>query len=289
MADIDNYVKLMLHGDGVDNGTTFTDSSSVNRSITYSNATTKTDVKKFGTASIRIASSGYLNFGTSADWNFGSSPFTVDFWIYRNRQNVQEAFANTWAAPSDTDNWHLGVLDSNTIFWFPRGTGGGILLSTNPLLQAGWHHIAIVSDGSFCRLFLDGNLEASGAIVAGSNSDHNVVFGVSSVDMLSQPFYGYVDELRVSKGVARWTSNFIPATSAYQGIIYSIAGYVSEDSKIVVYNNSNDSLLTSSVKYVGNYTIDDLPNQNKVNVVAIPTNSGIAPKVEVGITPISSE
>ena len=87
---IDQYTKLMLHCDGVNAGTTFTDSSSQHSGQTahtvsaFGNAQTSTTQKKFGTAAYyaTVAGAGYLTIPASDDWIFGTGDFTIDFWLY---------------------------------------------------------------------------------------------------------------------------------------------------------------------------------------------------------------
>jgi prepilin-type N-terminal cleavage/methylation domain-containing protein len=80
---IDPKIVLLLHMNGADNGTTFTDSSSYTHTVGYNaNAVTKTAVQKFGTASAYF--SGYQDFlysADSADWDMNSGDFTMDAWV----------------------------------------------------------------------------------------------------------------------------------------------------------------------------------------------------------------
>ena len=91
----DNYTKLLLNMDGANDGTAFTDSSASAHTVTaVANAVTKTDEKKFGTASAYFDdNSSWLTVPDSDDWTMGSENFTID----------------CWATPSVTDT-HFGIL-----------------------------------------------------------------------------------------------------------------------------------------------------------------------------------
>ena len=113
-SGIDSYTKLMLHADGSDQGTSFTDSSSgaktvtntesydsytklmlhmennvtdsaAGKTVTNNNATFSSSVYKMGGyAGVFNGSNAYLSLADSDDWNFGSGDFTVDFWVRFN-------------------------------------------------------------------------------------------------------------------------------------------------------------------------------------------------------------
>lgn len=79
-----------------------------------------------------------------------------------------------------------------------------------------WNHVALSFDGSNIRLFLNGNLEATA-----SNTDGWYDLGQMEVGCYTNPnyttygFLGDIDEVRITKGVARYTSNFIPPTKPF--------------------------------------------------------------------------
>ena len=256
---LDNYAKLLLHSDGANNSTIFADSSSSPKTVTAGgNAKISTTQNKFGGASGYLDGSGdYLSIPASADFNFGSSPFAIDFWFYRTQSNVQETFLNSWQNFNATNNWATYVDASNKLGWYPQGyqnnTGPHFSGSTS-VSQDTWHHVAFTYDGSVCRIFLDGALDGSLTVVAGSNSTQAVIFGINSVDFVSQPFKGYLDELRVTKGLARWTSNFTPPTSAYASAGYSLT-YIA---------GSNGTISGSASQSVS-------PNGNGTAVTAVPS------------------
>lgn len=84
MPGIDAYTVLMLHMDGTDEGTTFTDSSTSAHTVT-ANGQTNTEIGQsmFGSASGQFdGTDDYLSIPDSADWNFGNGDFTIDFWVY---------------------------------------------------------------------------------------------------------------------------------------------------------------------------------------------------------------
>lgn len=213
-------VSLLLHMDGANNGTSFPDSSSNNITMVRSGAvTTKTAIFKFGTASVFFPGSAYLYAADSELWNWGSGNFTVEFWLYPTIVNKRELII----AQSDTSggNASIGILIEKTVtnklrFLLVASGGGTVfdLSSSANLNSTGvWQHIACVRDGSLMRVFIDGTqsgtLAISGTLV---NSTFPFLIGSSS---FGNAFTGYVDDLRITKGVARYTANFTPPTEAF--------------------------------------------------------------------------
>ena len=76
-------VSLLMHMDGTNGGTTFTDNSNYALSVTPTNATTSTTQVKFGTASAYFNGSAYLTMPTTSQFAFGTGDFTIEFWGYR--------------------------------------------------------------------------------------------------------------------------------------------------------------------------------------------------------------
>jgi hypothetical protein len=81
-AGIDSYTKLMMHCDGANSATVFTDSSLAPHIITSTNTITSTTTPKFGTASAYFDGTGdYMSIPYSTDFDFGTDDITIDFWF----------------------------------------------------------------------------------------------------------------------------------------------------------------------------------------------------------------
>lgn len=214
--------------DGINNGTDFPDSSSSAHTITRTgNPKTVTAVKKFGTASCDfIPGAENLNSADSADWDFGDADFTIDYWY---KLNVEITTGPT----ADVRRVYSAGLESNNleIFFGTRGKDGDIQFNfgtytgsytqvySDPItmnIAAGWYHCAVVRDGSFVRFFLNGTLISSAAWTTTVDADGPLLIGCRDISGTKSEFIkDYVDELRISKGIARWTSNFTPPVSPY--------------------------------------------------------------------------
>ena len=214
---IDSYTKLLLHMDGADTSTTFTDSSlSAHTATANGNAQIDTAQSKFGGASgLFDGTDDYLNLDGHADFAFGTADFTVDFWVQLNATGIQQAFYDS--RPSGANGLYswLGVTSGNVLFY--HANSGTRITGTTALGTGAWYHIALARSGTSTKLFLDGTQE--GSTYSDSN---NYIVGASRPTLATNgnsvttnELNGWLDEVRVSKGIARWTANFTPPIEAY--------------------------------------------------------------------------
>jgi type II secretory pathway pseudopilin PulG len=219
----DSYTKSLLHLNGVNGDQGFPDSSaSAHVATQYDNAQISTAQSKFGGASGYFDGSGdYLEVLSTSDFDMGTDLWTIDFWV------KPSGVAGLWGL----------ALDSSNKIYFWNGNGGLAIMGTNfyyhwigggPLSNA-WHHIAITRYGTGQNnlyVLIDGvqtsgtwsdNLEGSEALP----DVNKLIIGIDALSGGSGWLNGYIDEFRVSKGIARWTSNFTPPTSAYSADSYT--------------------------------------------------------------------
>ena len=207
---------FLAHCEGADASTTFTDSSVGAHTVTPAgNAQIDTAQFKFGAASALFDGTGdYLTLDGSADFAFGAGDFTVDFWV---------RFASLAAAtiiydsrPASTNGFYPTIYaDSSLLRFFTNGADritGATSLSTGT-----WYHVAVSRVGASTRLFLNGAQEGS------TYADTNVYLNGSSRPAIGSSGHtigtstlnGWKDEIRVSKGIARWTGTFTPPAVPY--------------------------------------------------------------------------
>ncbi|MDD5060968.1 MAG: LamG domain-containing protein [Candidatus Marinimicrobia bacterium] len=214
----DSYNKLMLHMNGSDGGTTFTDSAT-SKSVTRNGDTSISQVNASG---LFDGTGDYLSLTDSADWNFGTGDFTIDFWIK----------FNSISSPNDQIIINQRVNSNNTWWVYKNNTNnisvvfyiGGVAKGSysTPLWSTptDWHHFAFIRNGTTGEIFIDGV----------SSGTENTAFGINDVGDLAADlvigaegagapdsfyFNGWLDEVRISKGIARWTANFTPSATPY--------------------------------------------------------------------------
>jgi hypothetical protein len=224
MAGNDSYTKVLLQFDGSDASTTITDVAFGATPATWTaagNAQLDTSIVKFGTAALLLDGTGdEITASDSANFDYGSGDWTVDFWFNRaggdgaNRfifgqgdsgiANGLSVFANL-----TTGNVMRGVVTAD-------GSTQVTVTGTTTYTATGWHHCAFVRTGNTLKLFLDGVQE--GGDVAFSSTVHNstntmAIGGTGAATTLL--WNGSLDEFRISIGIARWTTGFTPPTEAY--------------------------------------------------------------------------
>ena len=212
-------VTLLLHcEENDDNVGTRDDSARHHDSKWSSQSVISTDQKKFGDASLYFPTAGsYINFPGSSDFSFGGD-FTWEMWI-RTPSTMSSAYRVAgWNTPS-TDiahQWHIS--SSKKLYFYYNNDSAWDLYSTTQLAANTWYHIAVSRTGSNLRLFLDGTEEASVTYSDPiGHSIYDLLLARTSQFSVEGFPGGYIDEVRITNGVGRYTSDFTPASAAFSG------------------------------------------------------------------------
>jgi len=198
------------------NGAIF-DNAMMNDLETVGNAQISTSVKKYGTGSLSFDGTGdYLTTPNSPNLNFGSGDFTIELWLYSTVGTSNESVVNKGYNNAGNLSYLL-FLDANTLGFFASSNGTSFDIASNISMgtatQNTWVHFAASRSGSSIRLFRNGTLintvTSSATIYTGTT---NLYIGSSDSGGLN--FNGYIDDLRITKGYARYTATFTPPTAA---------------------------------------------------------------------------
>jgi len=222
----DSYAKSLLHMNGTDGSTTFTDSAAggTHSWTARGNAQIDTAQSKFGGASGLFDGTGdYIDTPDSADWAMGSGDFTVDFWVKRGAIGTKQFIdgqSNSGGANSSI-GWHFRFNANNTVSFFAfYGSNCAVATSTGTITDTTtWHHIAGVRNGTGTgnlKLYIDGINDGTSNLGSNSLNDSPYVLAIGRLGLYNGAYFnGWIDEYRVSKGIARWTANFTPPTDEY--------------------------------------------------------------------------
>lgn len=215
---IDTATKALLHFDGSNGSQTFTDETGKTWTAAGT-AQISTSQATFGQSGLFDGNSDYISTPDSDDWSFGTGDFTIDFWVKRTRTDVAEAFIGQGAASGG------GLTQSFVISVEANASGTGLIgngsntKSAGPLVldDTDWHHVALIRSGNNLYISKDGVLSSSTDVSGYSiqNSSDTVCVGSYGSYTGAYLFSGYIDELRISKGIARWTADFTPPTGPY--------------------------------------------------------------------------
>lgn len=207
-------VSLLLHGDGADNGTVFTDNSPTPKTVTaYGNAKISTAQSKFGGASCNFpgSSTDYAIIPTSSDFAFGTGDFTIEAWLYipTGISGSYAAICDIRATPQGNNSTLFKINSSRQLGYYSASE----INTTSSVPLATWTHVAICRSSGTTRLFIDGVLGATATDNDDKTSRHCYIGRV--YDNAHPAFSGYIDDLRITKGVARYTESFTPPAAAF--------------------------------------------------------------------------
>ena len=183
------------------------DRSGINNLDTVGNAQIDTAVKKYGTGSMQFDGTGdILRNENPNDLALGTGDFTVEFWMNIPSVSTTQVFFDM--RHNSNANSALTVFVSSG-FKFYAGTSE---ITIGTISNDTWHHIAIVRDGSTIRSFIDG---VAGGTESNTNDLTCVEFRIGARWDDGTPMTGYIDDFRITKGIARYTANFTPPTAAH--------------------------------------------------------------------------
>lgn len=214
----DAYTKTASHFDGADAATAYTDP--VAGAYTFvGNAQLDTAQTKFGSASLLLDGTGdYLTLADSANWAMGSGDFTVDCWIKKNADGVTGYIWGRGSA-AGIEVFALRTNSGNTLTFYFRNDvpAGQEMTTTSTITGTAWHHIASIRNGNTVKVYIDGIADATTLDVTGKTMiTDDTTFSVGRFGAYDGLYFnGWNDELRISKGIARWTANFTPPVSPY--------------------------------------------------------------------------
>jgi hypothetical protein len=208
-------VSLLLHMNGSAGSTTFTDVAG-NIITPNGGAQLSTTQSKFGGASFRGVSQ-YLTIADSTPLTMNTGDFTIEMWVWFDTSAGAYILYNKAAGTGfyPTQLW----FDTNSHVAFRGFDDAGPTLVYNILGSTAvtantWHHVAAVRDGSTFRLFLDGVSQGTATSGATLYTPTNPI-AIGAYNNGVSPLLGYIDEVRVTKGVARYTANFTPPTAPF--------------------------------------------------------------------------
>ena len=210
---------LLLHGDGTNGSTTILDSSKVAGSpktvTAVGNAQISTAQSKFGGASIAFDGSGdYLNIPSGVGFQFGTGDFTIETWLFTRSLSTFQVILDTRPAEGNGAYVFLGLNYTSGELVYYVNTAERIITTTSAIAANTWTHIAVSRLGTSTKLFVSG-------VQVGSWTDptdyliSSPRIGQSKFALFPDTFNGYIDDLRITKGIARYTANFSVPTAPF--------------------------------------------------------------------------
>ena len=186
------------------------DNAQMNDLETVGNAQISTTQSKFGGASLYFDGTGdYLVAPSNSIFSFGTGDFTIECWYYSGATGQQTVFdtRNTSSGP--------GVLVytlSNKLRVYSNGVD---YIGTANVASNTWVHLVVERRSSALYTYVNGTVDINGTSYTPNLTDSSCIVGY---DIRYGGFYlnGYIDDLRITKGIARYIANFMPQTSQWQ-------------------------------------------------------------------------
>ena len=220
-TDADPYfsnVSLLLHMDGASGSTTFTDSSGTPKTVTASGATISTTQSKFGGASGSFGASAYATSPISSAFEFGTGDFCVEAFVFitsfSNARIVGIGQGANGGGPYT--GWSLRITSTLVGFYRYDGATETDRSTSHSAAANAWHHIAVSRSSGTLNTYLNGTRLASVTDTTSYNriNSDNLEIGGVNFGGTTIPLNGYIDELRITKGTARYTGSTITVPTA---------------------------------------------------------------------------
>ena len=196
------------------------DSTGKNVLETVGNAQIDTAVSKFGSGSMEFDGTGdYAVLPYNPDLLFASGNFTIEGWVYRVSAANADAICGIWTVSTSTASYLL-TFGNGDVTRLRFGSSNGstttfVESSTGAVPANQWVHFAIVRNGNTLLMFADGVQVYSASFTTTLNNT-TTGFTIASVSGGGNDPNIFIDDLRITKGVARYTANFTPPARAFE-------------------------------------------------------------------------
>lgn len=206
---------LQFGFDGANGSTTFVDTKGRYFSA-VGNAQISTAQSVSGGASVLFDGTGdYITTSESVeDFIFGTGDFTVEFWVKTSDANACLLDFYT----TGQNAWQVFLTPSGQIQWYVTSA---VKTTTATVNNNAWRHVAVVRASGILNIFIDGVVDGAGVSHTTNLAYKTPTFSIGAqvnVRNATYDFGGNLDNLRITKGVARYTADFTPPTAAFSAV-----------------------------------------------------------------------
>ena len=185
------------------------DNAMANDLETVGNAQISTSVVKYGTGSMYFDGTGdYLYQPSTPNLTFGSGDFTVEMWVNPAALSGTISFLIGMRPATTNGAYPVLYATSSGTYWYVSSANriSGSVLSTST-----WTHLTVCRSGTSTKMFINGIQTGSTYSDSTSYLMSRLYIGASDYNSGSSEYLnGYIDDLRITKGVARYVTNFTP-------------------------------------------------------------------------------
>jgi hypothetical protein len=190
------------------------DASTLNVFETVGNAQVSTSIKKYGLSSIAFDGAGdYLLAPSNPSMDFRGS-FTIEMWV--NFVNVNSTWQSIISrAYGVAGGWRLYKNDGNNQLRWYSSTTSVVLTTGSTLANNTWSHIALVRNSGVITIYIDGVSRGSASNTTSYVPGNYALEIGQGVVTSTFPMNGYIQDLRITNGIARYTANFTPPPALF--------------------------------------------------------------------------
>ena len=213
----DSRISLYLPFD-----TDFADLSSYNHTPTESfNGAqyVQTSVAQFGGSAFFDNNDDYVTYDNHSSFIFGSEDFTVEG-FFNSSEVGSDGLIGVWGGPSSGLRcWLISFSLGNLYAAFSTDGNSATSLNSGVSVSTGqWYNFSFTREGSTFRLFVDGVLKATATNSSSlKNSSQDLAVGSNNQSLTSLEYFGYLDDIRITKGLALYTTAYTVPTQAVGG------------------------------------------------------------------------
>lgn len=192
------------------------DASAKNNLETVGNTSLSTAQSKWGTSSIYFDGTGDWLFGALGSSNLtsrlGTNNFTIELWVYLDSADIGSA-RGLVSKGTSTTGYSLALNNTEKVVFFFTSSS---ITSTGSIPTDSWVHVAVVRAGTgsnLTKIYINGVNDGTGTVSTDFNQTSNLYVGASRT--AATPMKGYIQDLRITRGVARYTANFTPPITPF--------------------------------------------------------------------------
>lgn len=229
-----NYasVVFLAHYEGPDTSTAAMADSGITSGTPTVNGNAQIDTAQFppidgATSSLLLDGSGdYVTYPDSPNWDFDTGDFTIECWVRFNSTSGNQTILSQYDASSNRRAWILLINATTGILQYfhttdgTTGTAQSVSTSGSWASAGVWYHLAVTRSGTTLRLFIDGVVVSTNSSAGGNVFDSNQPLYVGSRNGGGDAWLnGWIKDVRITKGLARYTANFTRPTEVFKDAI----------------------------------------------------------------------
>lgn len=198
--------KLLIHGNAIADATGKTVTANGGAAVT----TAQYKFAEVGASIVFDGTGDYLTLADSDDWNLGSGNFTIDFLLMLNSSTDHDIVAQR---VDDSNRWRLQVSNASSAISFFAASGGSTVVNvacSYTFSLSTWYHVAVVRNGTTWYIFVNGVSQSLSSNINGTIPDLATSLYIGANSTPDKYLDGWLSMFRITKGTARWTSNFTP-------------------------------------------------------------------------------